>query len=150
MGVTVTHRNKIAVRANPHSVQRMGERAAKTIRDRTRAGISLRGQNFSPYTTGYAQFRKDHGKSARVDLTFSRELLDSLRVLGMGIDTRRAVVSIGFLPGAHRGTDVSRGQIGKWLHYGTKYMRPRPFMGLTRAEHRMLIDFATDKILVQT
>lgn len=100
----------------------IGEWAVERIRRRTREGMGADGRPFAAYKPST---RKREG-SVRVDLDNDGDLLRSLRVLRATMGPRGVDIRIGVR------SDLER--LAGFLHYGTKHMRPRPWLGLTRED----------------
>lgn len=137
-----------------------GKRAAELVAGyvpgaiikRTGDGIDMDGNPFAPYTPGYLEALRIGGEDVRVDLRLTGGLMNSIKVRGRTVRQRSVSVIVapdgGTSPAVYprAGKMVRSGDrgpphnaLGYWIHHGTARMRPRRFMGLTRAQAKTLL-----------
>lgn len=86
-------------------MQAAADKAVAIIRERTARGLTMHGQPMRAYTKGYAERKRETGRSDAPNLTLTGELLNNLKRKSVSSDGRSAV--IGF-EGSHRDTRFER------------------------------------------
>jgi len=109
-------------------MQLIGFAAAGVIQEETQDGIDQNGNRFKPYSKGYAEFRKEEGRSNKVDLTFTGHMLNSMKV----IRATDSTVTIGFIDStpARGGLRPSQkmertNKVRPWFGFGRKGSKRR-------------------------
>jgi hypothetical protein len=109
-------------------MQLIGFAAAGVIQEETQDGIDQNGKRFKPYSKGYAEFRKEEGRSNKVDLTFTGHMLNSMKV----IRATDSTVTIGFIDStpARGGLRPSQkmertNKVRPWFGFGRKGSKRR-------------------------
>ena len=110
----------------------IGERIIERIIKRTQSGKDVNGDKFAPYSKSYRESKnfKIAGKSKRVNLTLSEEMLNSIEVLR----DRSGSVTVGFLPGDTRNNGKAEGNQKGTYGNSRPVTRPRKFLGISQEE----------------
>lgn len=139
-----------------HAIAKViGPAAVGAILKRTAAGKDVDGKAFAPYRPRtHARYLKMGEDPSRVDLRLTGGLMTSLAVrrsevvgsmlrITIGPDTGTSPVVRPPSKGRSRAVRTGeRGpihtELGMWLHSGTPKMRPRPWLGLSPADHEQI------------
>lgn len=97
------------------------------IADRTKAGRGISGI-FKPYSPQYAEFRRENGRGANVDLNYTGQMMSSLTAF-----KRRGYAEIRF----------SNALANKKAYFNNK---TRPFFGFNTTEKRQLLEFMKKRL----
>lgn len=111
----------------------VGEEIINFIVKRSKQGKGVDGTPFPKYSKSYTESLdfKNAGKSSKVNLTLSSEMLDSLQVLS----AKKGKVVIGFEKGDSRNNAVAEGNIlGSYGQPNANPSKARNFMELSDAE----------------
>lgn len=71
--------NELAKMDFTKSLNLMGVDAIKIINERVESGKEVDGSSFKRYTKKYDEFKRSKGRSGKVDLTFTGEMLNSMQ-----------------------------------------------------------------------
>lgn len=144
MSVTVTKRGQHKVDVDKMVATMKTEAVSRIIR-RTGNGVDANDKPFAGYSSGYLRALLEGGEDTRVDLRLTGGLLNSVRVVRVERVSRN-ITRIVIAPDAGTSPAVvladgkakrtaRRGPphnlLGRWLHYGTPRMRPRPWLALS-------------------
>jgi len=147
MSVTVTKRGQHKVNAD-RMVDILKTEAVSRIIRRTGSGVGAYDKPFAGYSSGYLRALLEGGEDTRVDLRLTGGLLNSVRVIRVERISRN-VTRVVIAPDAGTSPAVSLAEgrakrtsrrgpphnlLGRWLHYGTPRMRPRPWLALSKKD----------------
>lgn len=85
----------------PNQAEILMARVASVIIDENRErvqgqGLDVNGARLNPYSKKYAAYRKAHGRTESVNLTYSGRMFQSLKIVGKKIQATRASVEVGW------------------------------------------------------
>jgi hypothetical protein len=153
MGVTITRRGR-PPRFDANRIATIIKGVVPgMILERTNRGVDINGQQFAAYSRRYRNRLRRMGEDPKVDLRLSGGLLNSVKARGATLRADSVEVTIapdtGTSPvwapkagGKSRRTGKQsppHNVVGYWLHYGTKTIKPRPWMGLTPQQYAELV-----------
>lgn len=144
MSVTVTKRGEHKVDVE-RMVAILKTEAVSRILRRTAQGVDATDKPFVGYSSGYLRALMEGGEATSVDLRLTGGLLNSVRVVRVervSAHVTRIVIApdsgtspaVSLADGRAQRT-ARRGPphnaLGRWLHYGTPRMPPRPWLRLS-------------------
>lgn len=108
---------KIAVPEDPKFWGAVGIQVARKVRERTESGLDVDRKRFKPYSREYREYRKEKGRSSKVNLTFTGRMLGAV-ASGVRATKRGAKIIMSGRQGAKAWGNTRRGR--DWFGLDTK------------------------------
>lgn len=109
------------------SFNQLGVKGIEIINNRVDRGVTVQGSKFKRYSLGYENFKLKKGRNAKVDLTFTGDMLNSLQASVRTIKGYLTTVFF-FINKKHKNSKLSVPEVARQVH------EQRPFFDFSDRE----------------